>query len=272
VRLNSNRKLSRSTLHDLPSGATVWPPVQQVNQTTEYSAPNPNTSLQGITAGFDGALWFTESNPNRVGRITTAGVFTGEFSVPSGAPGPTEITAGPDGALWFTEWDPRQIGRISTGGVITEYPIPAGQYGPYGITAGPDGALWFTLSGSIGQVVLTPPKPPSVSCTASSNILRPPNGKSVPITVSGTITAGSSPLSHDGAGYTVSDEYGLVQPSGSIIIGPGGSYSFAVSLVAARDGNDRDGRMYTIVVNSEDTAGEVGSCSAIVIVPHDHGD
>ena len=36
VRLNSNRKLSRSTLHDLPSGATVRPPVQQVNQTKRY--------------------------------------------------------------------------------------------------------------------------------------------------------------------------------------------------------------------------------------------
>ena len=36
VRLNSNRKLARSTLHDLPSGATVRPPVQQVNQTKRY--------------------------------------------------------------------------------------------------------------------------------------------------------------------------------------------------------------------------------------------
>ena len=36
LRLNSNRKLSRSTLHDLPSGATVWPPVQQVNETKRY--------------------------------------------------------------------------------------------------------------------------------------------------------------------------------------------------------------------------------------------
>lgn len=238
---------------------------------TEYPTPTLNTALDGITAGPDGALWFTESNPNRVGRMTTAGVFT-ESSVPSGSPGPIEITAGPDGALWFTEWDPRQIGRITTGGVITEYPIPAGQYGPYSITSGPDGALWFTMSGSIGQVVLTPPKPPSVSCTASSNILWPPNGKSVLITVSGTISAGSSLLSPDGAGYRVSDEYGQVEPGGSITIGPGGSYSFAVSLIAARDGNDRDGRAYTIVVNSEDTAGEVGSCSAIVIVPHDQGD
>jgi len=32
--------------------------------------------------GADGALWFTEQNVNRIGRITTAGVIT-EFPVPS---------------------------------------------------------------------------------------------------------------------------------------------------------------------------------------------
>ena len=36
LRLNSDRKLSGSRLHDLPSEATVWPPVQQVNETKRY--------------------------------------------------------------------------------------------------------------------------------------------------------------------------------------------------------------------------------------------
>jgi hypothetical protein len=67
----------------------------------------------------------------------------------------------------------------------------------------------------------------------------------------------------------VSDEYGQVQPSGNIALGAGGGYSFAVSLIASRNGNDQDGRTYTIIVNSQDISGKVGSCSAVVTVPHD---
>ena len=44
---------------------------------------------------------FTESDANKIGRITTAGVVT-QFPLPAGNT-PTSITAGPDGNLWFTE-------------------------------------------------------------------------------------------------------------------------------------------------------------------------
>jgi hypothetical protein len=48
-------------------------------------------------------------------------------------------------------------------------------------------------------------------------------------------------------------------------------HSFGVSLVATRNGNDQDGRTYTIVVSSKDTIGNNASCSAVVTVPHDQG-
>jgi hypothetical protein len=69
----------------------------------------------------------------------------------------------------------------------------------------------------------------------------------------------------------VTDEYGQVQPSGSFAPGADGSYSFGVPLVAARNGDDRDGRTYTIVVGARDAIGNVGSCSTVVTVPHDQG-
>src|ERR1700736_848009 len=75
----------------------------------------------GITAGPDGALWFTESNYPRgkVGRISTTGQVT-QYAVPSGYP--VRITVGPDGALWFTaqivQGPPSSIGRITTTGQI----------------------------------------------------------------------------------------------------------------------------------------------------------
>jgi len=94
----------------------------------------------GITAGPDGALWFTEFVGNKIGRMTTAGVVT-EFPIPTANASPREIVAGPDGNLWFTEEDGNKIGRITIGGVITEFSASGG---PSGIAAGPDGAIWYT--------------------------------------------------------------------------------------------------------------------------------
>jgi len=113
--------------------------------------------------------------------------------------------------------------------------------------------------------------PPSLSCAASPNSLWPPNGKSVLVTVSGSITDADSGVDASSAMYAVTDEYGQVQPSGGVTVGADGTYAFGVSLEASRDGTDRDGRTYTIVVSGTDMAGNVGSCSAEVIVPHDQG-
>jgi hypothetical protein len=116
-----------------------------------------------------------------------------------------------------------------------------------------------------------PQTPPSITCNTRPNILWPPNGSTVVVTVSGTVMPGTQPLASGGAGYAVVDEYGQVQPSGSITLGAGGNYSFGVSLIATRNGNDQDGRTYTIVIGSKDAIGNLGSCSTVVTVPHDQG-
>jgi virginiamycin B lyase len=119
---------------------------------TEFPLPTPNMRPTGITAGPDGALWFTEMFGNKIGRITPAGTIT-EFPLPTPSSGPDSITAGPDGALWFTEFTGNKIGRITPAGTITEFALPRANSAPYGITAGPDGALWFTeLGGTIGRI------------------------------------------------------------------------------------------------------------------------
>ncbi len=143
---------------------------------TEYPVPVPASSPNGITSGPDGALWFAEGGANRIGRITTAGVFT-EFPLPpwpspyslscqppvNGAnpctKGPVAITTGPDGALWFTEAVGAgnniamgAIGRITLDGTITEYPVSSPAYS---IVTGPDGALWFgEFSGGFSETAV----------------------------------------------------------------------------------------------------------------------
>ncbi|MBJ7453470.1 MAG: hypothetical protein JHC71_15530, partial [Blastococcus sp.] len=88
---------------------------------TEFTAGiTQGTRPASITAGPDGAMWFTQSDnptsspvqPARIGRISMDGVVT-EFPVPSY---PNEITAGPDGNLWYTVRS-GAIGRMSTAGV-----------------------------------------------------------------------------------------------------------------------------------------------------------
>jgi streptogramin lyase len=106
---------------------------------------------QQITAGPDGALWFTNAGNNSIGRITTAGVVTSFTG--TGISEPIGIATGPDGNLWFTNYANQSIGRITPGGTVTNYPDANILY-PIGITSGADGNLWFASHGNdrVGRI------------------------------------------------------------------------------------------------------------------------
>jgi hypothetical protein len=111
--------------------------------------------------------------------------------------------------------------------------------------------------------------PPVVTLSTTPASLWPPNGKMVPVTVSGTITDAGCTITS--AAYAVKDEYGTVQPSGPVTLSAGGAYSFTVLLQASRLGTDLDGRRYTVIVQAKDNAGNGGSNTSVVAVPHDQG-
>ena len=94
------------------------------SNTTEHRIPTPHSYPVEIVTGPDGALWFTESSGNNIGRITTNGQIT-EYPVGTDS-SPYGIAIGPDGALWFTE-DNYQIGRITAGGQVTHIQCRAHQ-------------------------------------------------------------------------------------------------------------------------------------------------
>jgi uncharacterized protein (TIGR03437 family) len=144
------------TINAAQSGTSLSTPVTAT--ITEYPLPTTgnfpdrcssnNAVPLRIAAGPDGALWFTESNSNKIGRITTSGSIT-EYCIPTADATPQGITAGPDGGVWFTEYA-NKVGRIDpTSHVITEFPISTISQ-PGEITAGPDGNLWFTTSANVG--------------------------------------------------------------------------------------------------------------------------
>jgi hypothetical protein len=110
---------------------------------------------------------------------------------------------------------------------------------------------------------------PAITLSTSPKSLWPPNGKMVPVTVSGTITDTGCTVTT--AAYAVTDEYGEVQPTGPVTLGPGGAYSFTLLLQSSRLGTDLDGRLYTITVSASNNAGKTVSQAGAVIVPHHQG-
>src|SRR5258708_36899147 len=92
---------------------------------SEFTIPTANSGPNDITAGpaTDGALWFTEAQANKIGRVTTSGTTT-EFTILTASSTPFNITLGPDGALWFTESVANHIGRITTAGTTTDIVVP----------------------------------------------------------------------------------------------------------------------------------------------------
>jgi len=164
----------------------------------------------------------------------------------------------------------------------TTYNIDAGPVlaysGPFTISGDGIHTIQFGSTDQAGnvetprsQTIKLGATPPSITCAGNPSILWPPNGKTVSVTVSGKITGSTSGVNVGSARFAVIDGDGQVQPSGSIALGSSGNYSFSLSLVASRLGSDKDGRQYTIVVSASDNAGKVGSCSTVVIVPHDQG-
>src|SRR4051812_32365269 len=75
---------------------------------TEFLTPS-QFSPQGITAGPDGNLWFTDAG-GEIGVINPTTNAITEFVPPTARSGPGGITAGFDGNLWFTEGGANQIG------------------------------------------------------------------------------------------------------------------------------------------------------------------
>jgi virginiamycin B lyase len=117
----------------------------------EYPIPTGNAGPHTITAGADGALWFTEQVVSRIARITTDGKIT-EYPTPYRGMSPRGIALADDGSLWFAEYSGRKIGKITMSGEITEYLIPSGN-GPTAITRGAHNDFWFGgWGGTIGRI------------------------------------------------------------------------------------------------------------------------
>jgi hypothetical protein len=158
-------------------------------------------------------------------------------------------------------------GFLIDGGTFTSIKVP-GAAGTHALGINNSGLIvgFFDDARGTHAFVATPvdATPPAITIFASPATLSPPNGKLVDVLVSGTITEASRVQAST---YQVIDEYGQVQPSGSVTPEADGRYTFTVALQASRRGNDQDGRRYTIEVSATDYAENEGGASTTVTVP-----
>jgi hypothetical protein len=110
--------------------------------------------------------------------------------------------------------------------------------------------------------------PPTVACSASPNVLWPPNNKLVPVNASVTVSdALSGP-----AGFTLVSVASNEPDSGQGDIQgfAAGTASTNGQLRAQRLGSG-NGRVYIFTYSGSDRAGNTTSCTTTVSVPHDQG-
>jgi virginiamycin B lyase len=137
-----------------------------------------NALPAGITSNpIDGALWFTESGTDQIGRlpITQTGVCgtLTQFKIPTSKAGPGAIVSATDNALWFIEARAKKLGRITVSGQVTnEYSLMPAQT-PDALVQGIDGNFYFTdtAGNEIGRII---PK------TGKVTLYRVPTANSAP--------------------------------------------------------------------------------------------
>ena len=227
---------------------------------SRFHLAHQHYSNDDLTAGPDGAVWFTNPGNNTIGRITTAGIvkdYQGD-----GIANPWAITTGPDGAVWFTNWDTNTIGRLTTAGKVTIFrgPISA----PASIAAVRYGALWYTnwsgypprCAWSIGRVTTKG----SVTCYKNPKIEYPQHI---------VFGSDSSLWFTNGGGYAIGrittrgvlTMYPLKHWPGWIAAGPDGALWFTYT------NNNAIGRITTKSVLSSYTAKTISRPEAIAAGP-----
>lgn len=111
---------------------------------------------------------------------------------------------------------------------------------------------------------------PQAALSATPSRIFPPNGKLVTVTLTGTASDAVSGLAQ--VSYVVTDEYGdtLSMPSRPLE-GASATWTDTLQIEARRHGNDKDGRLYRVIANVTDLAGNTTATSTDIIVLHDKG-
>jgi streptogramin lyase/F0F1-type ATP synthase assembly protein I len=130
-----------------------------------YQPPTANSGLLSIAGAPDGDIWFTETKPYRVGRISDGHIT--EYNLPAGANATaTSIVVMPDGTVWTNPWYDvpnatswRTITELSPQGVVLHQFAIGPHGGAEDLAEGPNGLPWFSYGSTpwgVGEVEAGP--------------------------------------------------------------------------------------------------------------------
>lgn len=123
------------------------------------------------------------------------------------------------------------------------------------ITAASADAAGNAITATATVVLAT--RPPQITVTATPDVIWPPNHKMVPVTIAGGVEANGSDIKS--VSISVKDEYGKYEYNNL-------TFGSTVMLEAWRNGNDADGRKYTITVVATNKGGITTAKTATVTV------
>jgi virginiamycin B lyase len=97
-----------------------------------------NNQAFDITAGADGAIWFTEPNVNKIGRLPSL-AFEFPLLMNSAILG---MRRGPDDSIWYADAGGNRVGRLDPSGSLVQFEL--GVDTRHRAAGGADGGGWFT--------------------------------------------------------------------------------------------------------------------------------
>jgi uncharacterized lipoprotein YddW (UPF0748 family) len=111
---------------------------------------------------------------------------------------------------------------------------------------------------------------PTITLSATPSIIWPPNGETVNVALNGI--GGDSVSGLANVSYVVTDEYGMALTIPlRALTGSSSAWSDVLGVEAQRQGNDHDGRIYTVAATITDVAGNTATAATRIVVPHDQG-
>ena len=227
----------------------------------------PDTVYSCVSNVAAGLVTTADLNPETVAPVTTAVVSP---SAPNGANG-WYIT---DATISLSATD-------SCSGVArTEYSLDSGAtWLPYTgtLTISNEGTTTVQFrsvdrAGNIetagSQTFMIDKTNPTVQLSADPSTIWPPNGNMMPITLTGSGADAISGLAQ--VSYVVTDEYGTTLSIGTrSLSGASANWLETLAIEARRNGDDPDGRLYTIVATITDVSGRTSTAETTVRVLHD---
>src|SRR5215475_5864105 len=220
-----------------------------------------------------------------VATVMAGAVTTADLGVESVAPvtAATSTPASPDGANgWYRSAVTVTLGASDncSGVARTEFSTDGGAtWEPYtgALALASDGVKTIhyrsvdnagNVEGAKSLTVKIDQTAPTVSLSADSSVVWPPNGETVTVAINGAGADAVSGLAE--VSYVVMDEYG--SPLGilsRLLKGASAAWADQLAVEARRRGYDLDGRVYQVVATLVDVAGNTATATATIRVPHD---